>query len=118
MAVLDGYAILDGAGLDRPVLLASWTRHAISEITVHDLVTGERRPAELPGTGHAGGASRLGTTGGISERPEGGHEAWFGYTDNTTPLDRLSLRRAHRGGHRVGRGARRRRPSPRSPPGR
>jgi prolyl oligopeptidase len=27
----------------------------------------------------------VGTIGGISERPEGGHEAWFGYTDNTTP---------------------------------
>jgi prolyl oligopeptidase len=32
--------------------------------------------AELPG---------LGTVGGLSERPEGGHEAWFGYTDYTTP---------------------------------
>jgi prolyl oligopeptidase len=28
----------------------------------------------------------LGTIGGISERPEGGHEAWFAYTDNTTPV--------------------------------
>jgi prolyl oligopeptidase len=27
----------------------------------------------------------LGSTGGIGERPEGGHEAWFGYTDYTTP---------------------------------
>ena len=26
----------------------------------------------------------LGTAGGASERPEGGHEAWFGYTDYTT----------------------------------
>ena len=41
-AVLSGYAILDGAELDRPVLLAGWTRHALSEITVHDLATGER----------------------------------------------------------------------------
>lgn len=84
-AVLDG-AVLDGTGLDQPVLLVSWTRHAISEITVHDLATGERTgTVTLPGTGHAGGAARLGTTGGISVRPEGGHEAWFGYTDNTTP---------------------------------
>ncbi len=75
-AVLRGYAILDGSSLDRPVLLASWTRHAISEITVHDLETGERvGQVPLPG---------LGTVGGISERPEGGHEAWFGYTDYTT----------------------------------
>ena len=27
----------------------------------------------------------LGSIGGIVERPEGGHEAWFGYTDHTTP---------------------------------
>jgi prolyl oligopeptidase len=85
-AILNDYAILDGAELGQPVLVASWTRHAISEISVHDLSTGERAgPVALPGTGHAGGAARLGTTGGISARPEGGHEAWFGYTDNTTP---------------------------------
>jgi prolyl oligopeptidase len=75
-AVLEGYAILD-ASLDRPVLLASWTRHAVSEVTVHDLATGERLGAmPLPG---------LGSVGGIIERPEGGHEAWFSYTDHTTP---------------------------------
>ena len=76
-AVLHGYAILDGAELARPVLVASWARHALSEITVHDLSSGQvldRVP--LPG---------LGTAGGLSERPEGGHEAWFGYTDYTTP---------------------------------
>jgi prolyl oligopeptidase len=85
-AILTDFAILDGAGLDRPVLVISWTRHAISEITVHDLATGEQTGTlALPLTGHAGGAARLGTTGGISARPEGGHEAWFGYTDNTTP---------------------------------
>ncbi|MEP7024824.1 MAG: prolyl oligopeptidase family serine peptidase, partial [Actinomycetota bacterium] len=76
-AVLTGYAILDGAELDRPALLASWTRHAVGEITVHDLATGERQSTlALPG---------LGTIGGLRERPEGGHEAWFGYTDHTTP---------------------------------
>src|SRR6266568_6931024 len=76
-AVLSGYAILDGAELDRPVLLAEWTRHAVSEISVHDLATGERvGQVPLPG---------LGTVGGASERPEGGHEAWFVYTDYTTP---------------------------------
>ena len=41
-AVLRGFAILDGPELARPVLLATWTRHALSEITVHDLATGER----------------------------------------------------------------------------
>ena len=85
-AILTDFAILDGTGLDCPVLVVSRTRHAVSEITVHDLATGERTGTlALPGTGHAGGAARLGTTGGISARPEGGHEAWFGYTDNTTP---------------------------------
>ena len=76
-AVLQGYAILDGPELDRPVLLASWTRHALSEITVHDLSSG-RLLGHVPLPG-------LGTAGGLAERPEGGHEAWFAYTDNTTP---------------------------------
>ena len=76
-AVLGDFAILDGPELDRPLLLVAWTRHAISEISVHDLATGQRTgTVPLPG---------LGTVGGLSERPEGGHEAWFGYTDNTTP---------------------------------
>ncbi|MEV4368092.1 prolyl oligopeptidase family serine peptidase [Nonomuraea sp. NPDC049637] len=73
--VLSDFAILDD--LERPVMLVGWTRHAISEITVHDLATGER-VGSVPTPG-------LGTIGGISERPEGGFEAWFGYTDNTTP---------------------------------
>ena len=76
-AVLQGYAILDGPSLERAVLLASWTRHALSEITVHDLGSGSLLGSvPLPG---------LGSAGGLAERPEGGHEAWFGYTDNTTP---------------------------------
>ena len=78
-AVLRGYAILDGPELSqhsRPVMLAQWTRHALSEITVHDLATGEQvGQVPLPG---------LGTAGWPGERPEGGHEAWFGYTDYTT----------------------------------
>jgi prolyl oligopeptidase len=76
-AVLTDFAILDGPELERPVLLAGWTRHAISEITVHDLETGERT-GTVPTPG-------LGSIGGLVERPEGGHEAWFGYTDNVTP---------------------------------
>jgi prolyl oligopeptidase len=77
IAVLDGFAILDGAALSRPVLLASWTRHAVSELTVHDLSTGAQvATVPLPG---------LGSISGVVERPEGGHEAWFGYTDHVTP---------------------------------
>jgi prolyl oligopeptidase len=76
-SVLTDFAILDGAELDEPVLLASRTRHAISEIGVHKLASGERIAAvQLPG---------LGTVGGLSERPEGGAEAWFRYTDYATP---------------------------------
>src|SRR5690606_27482418 len=72
-AVLASYAILDEAD----TLLVGWTRHAIGEITVHDLATGART-GEVPVPG-------LGTIGRLVERPEGGHEAWFVYTDNTTP---------------------------------
>lgn len=76
-AVLDGYAVLDGDELASPVLLALWTRHAISELTVHDLVSGERRgEVALPG---------VGSVSGLSSHPEGGHEAWVGYTDAVTP---------------------------------
>ncbi|HEX7189684.1 MAG TPA: prolyl oligopeptidase family serine peptidase [Actinomycetes bacterium] len=76
-AVLEGYAILDGNELSTGVLLCSWTRHAMGEVTVHDLATGEvRGSVPLPG---------LGSVSGLSERPEGGHEAWFGYTDHVTP---------------------------------
>ncbi len=55
-AVLADYAILDGdqAG---PVLLALWARHAVSEITVHDLATGRRRGTVSP-PGAAGGWAR------------------------------------------------------------
>jgi prolyl oligopeptidase len=74
-AVLEDHAVLDD--LDRPLLLAVHTRHAVSEVTLHDLVTGERlRRLPLPG---------LGALTGVTERPEGGHEAWLGYTDHVTP---------------------------------
>ncbi len=82
-AVLTDFAILDDAApqAGQPVLLASRQRHAISEISVHALATGEQTGSvSLPG---------LGSTGGISERPEGGHEAWFTYTDYGTPVQVL-----------------------------
>jgi prolyl oligopeptidase len=76
-AVLDGYAVLDGGELASPLLLAAWTRHAVGEVTVHDLATGLRKGSiPLPG---------VGSLGGLTERPEGGHEAWIGYTDAVTP---------------------------------
>jgi len=80
-AVLEDFTVLDGAELETPLLLAGWTRHAVSEITVHDLdsgtqLRGERGRVRLPG---------LGSVGGLLSRPEGGHEAWFSYTDQVTP---------------------------------
>jgi len=76
-AVLTSFAILDGPGVAEPVLLAARSRHAISEISVHDLAFGDFiRHIELPG---------LGTVSSLTERPEGGHEAWLAYTDYTTP---------------------------------
>ncbi|NQU36755.1 MAG: S9 family peptidase, partial [Actinobacteria bacterium] len=75
-AVFEGYAILDGPELQRPLLLVSWTRHAVSEISIHDLESGDRI-GEIPLPG-------IGTVGGIVERPDGGHEAWFTYTDSAT----------------------------------
>jgi len=76
-AVLGGYTILDGPELDRPLLLADWTRHAVSEISAHELATG-KLTAQLPLPG-------LGSAGDLRGRPEGGHEAWFSYTDDATP---------------------------------
>ncbi|HEX5510707.1 MAG TPA: prolyl oligopeptidase family serine peptidase [Actinomycetales bacterium] len=76
-AVMEDYALLDGPELgDSPVLLVSWTSHAVSQVTVHALVDGAQRGSlDLPG---------LGSIGALLARPEGGHEAWFTYTDNTT----------------------------------
>ncbi len=80
-AVLDDFAILDGPELDQPVLLVAWTLHAVAEVSVHDLATGERlSELTLPG---------IGAIGPLHERPEGGHEAWFGYTDHATPAEVL-----------------------------
>ena len=74
-AVLEDVALLDG--LDPPALVCAWTRHAVAEVSVHDLSTGERRRTiELPG---------LGSVGGLAERPEGGAEVWFGYSDHLSP---------------------------------
>lgn len=81
IAVLEDFTILDGPELAAaPVLLASWTRHAVSEVTAHALADGtplddDRWPVKLPG---------VGSVGALISRPEGGHEAWFSYTDHTT----------------------------------
>lgn len=77
VAFLDDVACTDSHDEFAPVLLASWTRHAVAELTVHDLATGEHRGSvQLPG---------LGSLGPLVEHPEGGHDAWFTYTDFVTP---------------------------------
>ena len=76
-AVLEDFAILDGPRLERSLLLAVRSRHALSELTLHDLATGEL-VASVPVPG-------LGTIQGLTEHPDGGPFAWFSYTDFRTP---------------------------------
>jgi prolyl oligopeptidase len=80
-AVLEEFAPLGGPGLPRPLALVRWTRHAIGEITVHDLADG-RQITTVPVPGE-------GTIGRLSTRPEGGHDAWFSYTDHARPTQIL-----------------------------
>ena len=78
-AVLEDVAFTDGGGDDTTpeLLLVSWRRHAVSEVTVHDPRTGARTGSvALPG---------LGSISGLATRPEGGREVWFSYADHTTP---------------------------------
>ena len=76
-AVLNEVVILDGAQLDRPLLLARRSRHAVSELILHDLATGERvGSVPVPGSG---------TVTQLREHPDGGPCAWFSYTDFRTP---------------------------------
>ncbi len=76
-AILADFALLDGAELPIGLVLVQHTRHTVSELSVHDASTGTPiHDLALPGTG---------TIGEIRTRPGGGHEAWFSYTDFTTP---------------------------------
>jgi prolyl oligopeptidase len=76
-AVLAAFLPLTGPALRRPLGLVAWIRHAVSEITVHDLSDGaEVGTVPLPGAG---------TAGDFMTRPEGGHEAWFSYADHRRP---------------------------------
>lgn len=76
-APISQVAFLDGPRLDRPLLLVGRSRQALGEIAVHDLGTGKRLgDIPLPG---------LGSIGSVTTRPDGGHEAWFTYTDSITP---------------------------------
>ena len=91
-AVLDGVVALDvgdeeheSHGRPGPVpateLAVLWKRHAVSELTLHDPADGRRLDGgrgvvRLPG---------VGTVTGLSRRPSGGRELWFGWTDPSTP---------------------------------
>jgi prolyl oligopeptidase len=76
-AVIEDFALLDGPQLDRPLLLVTRVRHAISEITVHDASTGKQL-GTVP-------LLSVGTVSGLTARRGGSHEAWFMYTDFGTP---------------------------------
>jgi prolyl oligopeptidase len=72
-AVLIGYAVLDGSSLERKVVLVNRRRHAVSELTVHDLSTGELLDTvALPS---------LGTVDTLRAALVDSHEAWFLYSD-------------------------------------
>jgi prolyl oligopeptidase len=73
VAVLVGFAILDSPALERKVVLASRLRHAVAELTVHDLSTGELLDTvELPS---------LGSVEGLRTSLVDSDEAWFLYSD-------------------------------------
>ncbi|QHT55297.1 S9 family peptidase [Cellulomonas sp. H30R-01] len=77
-AVLEDVAFTDGGGDDRTptLLVASWRRHTVSEVTLHDPTTGAPLGVvDLPG---------LGSVSGLVTRPDGGPDVWFSYTDHTT----------------------------------
>ncbi|MGH3624709.1 MAG: prolyl oligopeptidase family serine peptidase [Sciscionella sp.] len=77
-AVLGDFTVLDGSQLERPLLLVNWIRHAISEISVHDLASGGwLHDVPLPG---------LGSTSQLATRASGRHEVWFTYTDSVSPV--------------------------------
>ena len=69
-AVLEDWALVDDG------LVALRSRHALSELAVHDREGALRRTVDLDG---------LGSTGGLSYDPAGGPGVWFGWTGPTTP---------------------------------
>ena len=75
-AVLEDWALLDGA------VAALRSRHALSELSLHEPAGDLRAQVELPGPGSAGG---------LSSEPEGGSRAWFSFAGATTPTSVLEL---------------------------
>jgi prolyl oligopeptidase len=77
VAVIESMAVLDGQELARPLLVVARSQAGRSTLSCHDLRTGGQLwHIPLPG---AGVVTEL------TCRQQGGHEAWFSYTDPLTP---------------------------------
>ena len=77
-----GGAVLEDFGLAGDELIVLRSRHALSELRVHDRATGAtRRGVALPGAGSAD----------LTTRRDEGPEVWVGYADYTTPYRVLVL---------------------------
>ncbi|WP_234326998.1 prolyl oligopeptidase family serine peptidase [Streptomyces sp. NRRL WC-3742] len=68
-AVLEDFAVLDGPELARPVMLVARTRHAVGEVTVHDLADG-RPLGRLP-------VPPCSSVGKLRVAARDAHRAWF-----------------------------------------
>ena len=76
-AVLEDHVILEGDGLERPAVLGLYAWHGVNELHLFDLASGEPlADIATPGAGSIAG---------LSDHPEGGPRAWFGYIDHVTP---------------------------------
>jgi prolyl oligopeptidase len=74
--------VLDDVALAAGAVVAVRSRHAVSEVAIHDRGSGAVRAAvALPGLGSAG----------VTGRPDEGPETWIGYTDHVTPYRVLHL---------------------------
>lgn len=85
VAVLADAVLLDSPDAPAAVLAVTRTRHAVAEVSLHMAADGSPGPALT-------GLPANGTLGGWRTRPEGGHEAWAVWTDETTPARVLRLR--------------------------
>jgi prolyl oligopeptidase len=75
-------AVLEGVALTADRLVALRSRHAVSEVAIHDRRSGALRvQVALPGLGSAE----------VVGRPDEGEEVWIGYTDHLTPYRTLHL---------------------------
>ncbi|GAB3654517.1 prolyl oligopeptidase family serine peptidase [Actinocorallia lasiicapitis] len=74
-ATLDHIAVVDASATDLPVIIAGWSRGGISEISIHDLSTGE----EI-------GTIPTPSRGTVGEIRSAGQSVWFTYTDFVTPV--------------------------------